>query len=147
MKELAVRYAVGALIFNEKREYLVLKRNPLRYVGWGLVKGGIDEGENALQALEREIMEEIGVQISLERVIDLEYKSAYYDNTKQQVGLVEWFMVLIKEKTPLELQLEEWVDYKWVPYDEAWHKLTWQTQQMTLKKANSVIQRFFKARD
>ena len=65
MKELAVRYAVGAIIFDEEQNFLLLKRNPLRYQGWGFVKGGVDEGENDLQALGREIMEEIGWETRL----------------------------------------------------------------------------------
>lgn len=139
MEELSVRYAVGAIIFDEDQQYLLLKRNPLRYTGWGFVKGGIDEGENAIQALEREIKEEIGISISLESLIDMEYKTAYYDNTKGLIVLVNWFFVFIPNKTKLTLQLEEWVDHTWANYDEAWHKLTWQTQQMVLKKAHSLL--------
>ncbi|OGB97532.1 hypothetical protein A3F06_03295 [candidate division TM6 bacterium RIFCSPHIGHO2_12_FULL_36_22] len=139
MEQLSVRYAVGAIIFDEDQRFLILKRNPLRYQGWGFVKGGIDEGENPLQALERETMEEIGIHISLEKIIDMGYKTAYYDNTKNLVVLVSWFLVFIPGKAKLTLGLDEWVDQRWVTYDEAWHKLTWQTQQMVLKKAQALF--------
>jgi len=139
VEPLKVRYAVGAIIFDEDQHFLILKRNPLRYQGWGFVKGGIDEGENALQALEREIMEEIGISISLEKIIDMEYKTAYYDNTKKLVGLVSWFFVFVPRATKLTLGLDEWVDQRWATYDESWHRLTWQTQQMVLKKAQSLF--------
>jgi 8-oxo-dGTP pyrophosphatase MutT (NUDIX family) len=139
VKELAVRYAVGAIIFDEEQNFLLLKRNPLRYQGWGFVKGGVDEGENDLQALGREIMEEIGISISLEKIIDMEYKTAYYDNTKGLVVLVNWFFVFVPRKTELTLGLDEWVDQRWATYDEAWHRLTWQTQQMVLKKAQVLF--------
>ncbi|HJM69122.1 MAG TPA: NUDIX domain-containing protein [Candidatus Babeliales bacterium] len=139
MEQLAVRHAIGAIIFDEDQNFLILKRNPLRYQGWGFVKGGIDEGENALQALEREVMEEIGIPISLEKIIDMEYKTAYYDNTKDLVVLVSWFFVFVPRATKLTLGLEEWVDQRWATYDESWHKLTWQTQQMVLKKAQALF--------
>jgi len=53
------RAAVGAYIVNEEGKFLVvLKHN---YVDkWNIVKGGIEKGETELEALKREISEELG---------------------------------------------------------------------------------------
>ncbi len=51
--------AGGVLVDKRRRVYLVHK---LSRDEWALPKGGIEEGESALEAAEREIKEETGYQ-------------------------------------------------------------------------------------
>lgn len=63
----------GALIYstNTKR-YLFLLRNQKRHAGsWGLVGGGVEPGESPIEALRREISEELGA-IHYDKIIPLE---------------------------------------------------------------------------
>ncbi|CAB4132954.1 MutT NTP pyrophosphohydrolases including oxidative damage repair enzymes [uncultured Caudovirales phage] len=63
----------GALIYSKStKRYLFLLRNQKRHAGsWGLVGGGVESGETPAEALQREIIEEIG-GIEFEKIIPLE---------------------------------------------------------------------------
>jgi 8-oxo-dGTP diphosphatase len=57
------RLAVGAVIVDEERRAFVLRRGPDRKLFpncWDLPGGHVEEGEEPLEALEREILEETG---------------------------------------------------------------------------------------
>ena len=70
----------GALIYSRAtKRYLFLLRNQKRHAGsWGLVGGGVEHRESPVEALRREIVEEIGF-IDVEKIIPLEKFTA--DNT------------------------------------------------------------------
>jgi dATP pyrophosphohydrolase len=133
-----IRYAIGVVIVDiDQHRYLILRRNPKRYKGWGLVKGGIDGQETPEQACAREIGEEIGVHVPIESLIDVAHQSAYFDNTKSIIVLVRWFAVHIAMQTPLVLEVDEWAESRWATYDEAQYELVWQSQQYALRVASS----------
>jgi 8-oxo-dGTP diphosphatase len=60
---------IGALIWSPKIErYLLLRRSPLKDYGagaWECVTGRVDQGEGFEEALHREVMEELGVQVEV----------------------------------------------------------------------------------
>jgi len=72
---------VGCLFYSQKtHRYLFLLRNGQRHNGhWGLVGGKIESNETAIQALTREIREEIGT-VKYRKVIPLEHFTS--DNEK-----------------------------------------------------------------
>ncbi|MEA3295571.1 MAG: isoleucine--tRNA ligase [Patescibacteria group bacterium] len=55
---------VGALVYNDKNEVLLLRRNENgRRKTWAMPGGKVDKGETFKEALKREVMEELGVEI------------------------------------------------------------------------------------
>lgn len=69
--------AAGAMVTNEKDEVLLVK-NPMR--GWEFPGGQVENGEDLIQAVSREVKEEAGVDI---KVISL---AGVYSNTKSYLG-------------------------------------------------------------
>jgi 8-oxo-dGTP pyrophosphatase MutT (NUDIX family) len=69
-----LKEAAGALIYSRKtKRYLFLLRDGAKYSGtWGLVGGKSDPGERVVEALYREIIEEIGIDLSQFKTIPLE---------------------------------------------------------------------------
>ena len=57
---LPYRPCVGAVVFNRHGDVLVARRRDTPGDAWQLPQGGIDRGEDAVEALKREMKEEIG---------------------------------------------------------------------------------------
>lgn len=53
----------GAIIFNDAGKVLLLKHRFRAGSGWGLPGGFLEAGEQPLEALKRELREEIGVEV------------------------------------------------------------------------------------
>ncbi len=56
--------SAAAIILNEKNEVLLLNHVLRPFSGWGIPGGFIEKGEQAEDAIRREIREEIGIEIS-----------------------------------------------------------------------------------
>lgn len=66
---------VDGIIANDKGEILLMHRTAGAYIGyWGLIAGAIEWGEEVEDALKREAMEEIGVELG-----DIKFVGKYYD--------------------------------------------------------------------
>jgi 8-oxo-dGTP pyrophosphatase MutT (NUDIX family) len=79
----------GALIFSQStHRYLFLLRNQKKHAGsWGLVGGGVERNETPAQALQREIVEEIGA-IKINQIIPLEKFTAETKNFEYHTYLI-----------------------------------------------------------
>ena len=69
------RMASGALFFNARQKILIVK--PTYREGWLVPGGVIERDESPYQACLREIREELGLNLSLQRLLCFEYRPAY----------------------------------------------------------------------
>lgn len=121
----------AALILNRSGELLVCERINDRGA-WQFPQGGIDEGESALEAMYREVLEEVGIPEKDLKTI--EYREDYYyfypahiRAKKKWDGQVQtYFLCKLKKKSKgvnLDVKHPEFRDYDWVKpedFDVEW---------------------------
>jgi ADP-ribose pyrophosphatase YjhB (NUDIX family) len=74
MRRVAPSFLVGVagVVLNERGEILLLEHVFHRAYPWGLPGGWMARGESPAQALRRELREEIGLEIEVERLLAIE---------------------------------------------------------------------------
>jgi 8-oxo-dGTP pyrophosphatase MutT (NUDIX family) len=130
---LRIRRDVQAVIFcdfdGEERFLLVKKLDfSARKYRWRLLKGGIQIGETEIEALRREIFEEVG----LENVQVLGKIYSYQFTFKNVRHLVSTYRVKANPHERIKLQKSEIVSYIWVPKQRAIRMLYWKNEKKAL---------------
>lgn len=76
MREVEQRHVVGAILYNERGEVLLQQRDHkpnLRYAGcWTLFGGAVEDGETFDEAIRRELIEELDLEVLLTFWLDYE---------------------------------------------------------------------------
>ena len=97
--------SVGAVILNEKGEVLLLDHVFRPASGWGIPGGFINEGEQPLEAIKRELFEEVGLEIkevemmwlrTLNRHIEIIFKAKPVGEAKvksREINSLAWYSV------------------------------------------------------
>ena len=129
LKNLPLRNGVGILVLNKNNKVFVAKRidNPKNY--WQMPQGGIDKGENYLEAAYRELKEETSIQsVSLIKEIE-DYIT--YDLPDHLLGIIwrgkfkgqkqKWFIMRFYGKDSeinINTKKAEFLDWKWVDINQ-----------------------------
>ncbi|HID04211.1 MAG TPA: NUDIX domain-containing protein [Candidatus Caldiarchaeum subterraneum] len=130
--------SAGAVVFydnGQEPEYLLL----LYEAGhWDFPKGGIEEGETEIQTALREVKEETG--LNNVKIIDgFKWEIQYnYRKNRNLVRKTVVFFLAESETKDVTLSYEH-KDYTWLPYEEAYSKLTFKTAKETLKEAHVYL--------
>lgn len=110
-------YHAGAdvWILNSQNKILIQKRSPKKRLQpnvWAMTGGSTFKGETSLQTIEREVFEELGIQLNLEKVKfvkcfkeDKVFIDTYF--TKQEIDLKD-----------IVMQESEVCEVKWAAYEE-----------------------------
>ncbi len=111
--------------YPEKKEIFIAQRNDLTDI-WQFPQGGIDKGEDTLQAMYRELKEEIGtkkVKIIAEypEWISYDFPSKIAMKMKPYIGQKQrYFLVKLKKSAKINIETKhpEFSNYKFVKVDD-----------------------------
>ena len=116
---------VTAALIRDKNKILIAQRNPGTHLAlkWEFPGGKLEVGESPEECLQREIKEELGMDISVGRIFEVVFQD--YGNRTILLLCYESF---IREGKPKTVDCH---DYKWVDKEEL--------QLMDLAEADRVI--------
>lgn len=124
---------VQAVIFRLKPtlEFLILHRVPEKGGFWQNLSGGVEEGESLLNALKRELKEEVGIDKQIKRIIEDVY---FYEWEQAGQKIKEWvFAVEVYPNTEVKLS-EEHDEYRWCDAEEAKALLKWEDTKIAIDR-------------
>ena len=128
-KKLPLRIGVGVIVLNDENKVFVGKRKDNPVDKWQMPQGGVDENENFLNAMKRELYEETSIKsIKVLKELDGLFE---YELPQNLLGIVwkgrfrgqkqKWFIarfigknneINVKTKKP------EFIEWKWIKMDE-----------------------------
>lgn len=135
------RTNVQVLVFckNPTFSVLVLKRTPERSGYWQPVCGGVENGEDLIEAALREVSEETGIE-KVEFVIDLEYTFTYKETKNGILMDMQDFCFAVEIENTFDIQLsDEHEEFRWSSYREAKTYLKWEHSLIALDKLMNFI--------
>ena len=124
-KKLPLRLGVGAVVLNNKNQVFVGKRKDNPGDKWQMPQGGVDNGEDFISAMKRELFEETSIR-NIEILKEFNYWLEY-ELPKNLVGIIwkgkfrgqkqKWFIVRFLGKDDeinLNTKHPEFIDWKWL---------------------------------
>jgi len=142
---------VAAIIVNKEGEILVCERKK-DHGAWQFPQGGIDSGETAIEALEREVMEEVGIPANDYKVKESRDGYSYYypsylkdkNKKKKWAGQEQtYYLCVLKKKAKgpdLGKDNSEFRDFDWVKPED--FEASW-LPDFKLKVYRKVMKDFF----
>ena len=124
-KKLPMRTGVGIIVLNKKNEVFVGKRRDNPNDKWQMPQGGVDNGEDYITAMKRELFEETSIS-SIKIIKELE-KIYQYELPEDLVGVIwkgkyrgqkqKWFITrFLGKESEINLNTKhaEFIDWKWI---------------------------------
>ena len=124
-KNLPLRIGVGVVLLNKENKIFVAKRidNPKNF--WQMPQGGVDNGENFLNAAYRELEEETSIK-NVELIKEIE-GTITYELPENLLGIIwkgkyrgqkqKWFLMRYlgtDEEINIKTDKPEFLDWKWI---------------------------------
>ncbi len=116
------RIIVVGIIQNSRDEYLICKKPATRGVfpgQWALPGGGIEEGERMIDALRREMREEVGIEIEAIKPLffkDGQHRKLFPDGSSKDIYMI--FLLFSCRGCSEDVRLgDEFEEYAWVKRD------------------------------
>ena len=124
-QRLPLRTGVGIIVLNKQNKIFVGKRKDNPGDKWQMPQGGVDDGEDYITAMKRELLEETSIQnIEIIKEIDKIYQ---YELPENLVGIIwkgkyrgqkqKWFITrFLGEEKEINLNTKhaEFIDWKWI---------------------------------
>tara|TARA_Y100000389_G_C17387900_1_gene478150 strand:- start:743 stop:1192 length:450 start_codon:yes stop_codon:yes gene_type:complete len=120
-----MRLGVGIIILNKNNQVFVGKRKDNPGDRWQMPQGGVENGEDFLSAMKRELYEETSIEnIKIIKEIEQFYE---YELPKNLVGIIwkgkfrgqkqKWFITKFtdnEDKINLKTKHPEFIEWKWI---------------------------------
>lgn len=129
----------GIVLFREENSeklYLILN-----YLGghWDFPKGHVEAGENEHQTALRELDEETGIK-DVQFIEGFREEVSYKYHRAKKLSNKQVVFFLGKTTTSAVKISHEHHEYKWLPYNAAFNKLTFNNAKDLLKKAKPFLE-------
>tara|TARA_B000000557_G_C20675211_1_gene400633 strand:- start:253 stop:723 length:471 start_codon:yes stop_codon:yes gene_type:complete len=124
-KLLPMRKGVGIIVLNKNNHVFVGKRKDNPGDKWQMPQGGVDDGEDYLTAMERELFEETSIK-NIKIIKEIE-KLQEYELPENLVGIIwkgrfrgqiqKWFITRFlgqDNEINLNTKHQEFIEWKWV---------------------------------
>ena len=128
-KNLPMRTGVGIVVLNNQNKVFVGKRKDNPVDKWQMPQGGVDDGEDYLSAMKRELFEETSIK-SIKVLEEIE-RFFEYELPENLIGIIwkgkfrgqkqKWFITKFvgKEKEiNLKTKNPEFIEWKWIIPEE-----------------------------
>ena len=127
--KLPLRKGVGIVLINKENKVFVGKRidNPMDF--WQMPQGGVDEGEDYITAMKRELLEETSIK-SIKILKELDYWLEY-ELPKNLIGIIwkgqyrgqkqKWFIARFfgsDNEINLNTKKPEFIEWKWLEINQ-----------------------------
>jgi 8-oxo-dGTP pyrophosphatase MutT (NUDIX family) len=145
---IALEKSVGAVVFrvkNGERQYLIIK---YRNGHWEFPRGHVEDNETEIDTMRREIMEEVSVTEldiipSFRESIRFFYTAQGRERRERQAQKncifvhkkATFYLVKVQAVHAVAISHEH-TDFVWLPFPEAYEKLTFANARSVLKKAH-----------
>ena len=134
--------SAGAIIFckeNKKIKYLLLFREGSEHYKplWGFPRGKIEENEEEMNTVKREIEEETGLK-KLKFLKFREKINWFYRRDNETIFKESIFYLAESENEEVKIS-DEHDDFKWCSFDEAMKLLKFKNAKEILKKADEFL--------
>ena len=123
--DLPMRNGVGIIVLNKNNQVFVGKRKDNPGDKWQMPQGGVDEGEDYITAMKRELVEETSIS-SIKVIKELE-KIYQYELPENLIGIIwkgkyrgqkqKWYITrFLGEESEINLNTKhaEFIDWKWI---------------------------------
>jgi len=133
----------GAVIFrkNNETKYLLLhyeSSSKQNYDYWDYPKGHVEEGEDELATVKREVEEETGIT-DIKFIENFKERIQYFFKRGKDLVKKEVIFYLLETKTEKVKISFEHIGYKWLNYKEALEQLTFKNAKEILEKADKFL--------
>lgn len=132
--------SAGAVVFYptpDGPEYLLL-----RYGGgnWGFPKGHVEAGETDVQAAQREVAEETGIEIAAQRRLDGFEDDTDYRFRRGHTLVEKDVRFYLIESATREVKIShEHSGYAWLPYPQALARVSFEGPRRILQGAHAFL--------
>ncbi|MBR1820377.1 MAG: NUDIX domain-containing protein [Clostridia bacterium] len=129
----------GAVIFRRAENgwnVLLIRHTKGRHISFP--KGHVEQGETESQTAEREILEETGLQVKVDRRFRAENRYNIRPDTQKLVVI----FAALTTQAELTPQPEEIAEAFWLPIDEAAARLTYERDRKIMRDALAHIQKY-----